>query len=128
MSNPLALILIIAAPVALVVLLMIWRRGRVISIDPWYGTTNLPAVSRASRIGGPHRRERRVRSRSVVKEAPAGELEVCKKVLFCWDYWSSGKSGLNLQDVFEARNLPAELRAFVNEANRYGETLASTIP
>ncbi len=114
-ANPLALFLIIATPVAFVVMVILWRRSRTMAVDPWYGESTVVCAPGESVWSPAPLRESPEQVSDPHPDREVNGLDLCKKVLFCWDYWSSGKSGLDLQDIFEARNLPAELRGVLED-------------
>ena len=111
MASPLFLVSVVGIPIALVAATMLWRRSRAISADPWYGAPVVPRVHTGG-FGGdvlaPDAAETSDPESDLVDP-----LILCEKVLFCWDYWARGKSGVHLEDVFEARDLPSELRTAV---------------
>ena len=118
MTNPLFIASVIGVPIALVIVLLLWRRSRSMSADPWYeapyvGNTGDNLVQRGNQV--------HVESDAGGSTTPTCDLlDLCEKMLFCWDYWSSGKSGLNLQDVFEARDLPTQLRTTIAKVRDQG--------
>ena len=111
MASPLFLVSVVGIPIALVAAAMLWRRSRAISADPWYGAPVVPRIH-AGGIGGDVSAPNTIETSDPECES-VDPLILCEKVLFCWDYWARGKSGLHLEDVFEARDLPSELRTVV---------------
>jgi len=116
-SDPIVIISVLCAPLCLVVLWLLWRGGANVHEDHWY------ALPRMSPSAAPKDTWSQVRPVSAASppdrehdDIKSDLLKVCERALFCWDYWSAGKSGVNLQDVFEVRNVPSQLRDAVSKA------------
>lgn len=114
MANPLFLVSVVGIPIAMVVAIMLWRRSRAISADPWYGAPVVPRVH-ATGFADNLSTAESIETKPDDPE-PVELLVLCEKVLFCWDFWARGKSGLHLEDVFKARDLPTELRSAISRS------------
>jgi len=117
LADPLFIVSLFAVPIALAAVAMVFRRGRLISADPWYGAPLVPRI-RAGRSGTGGQEE--AARTEPTEGARVDAVALCEKVLFCWDFWRRGKSGVHLEDVFAARDLPAEIRAALDDARSRG--------
>lgn len=126
MTNPLIIFAMVVAPVVAVALLLLWWRSYTLALDSWAQQPAALARRRSSRTRRPSQSRAPRRSPVPRPEATPDLIKCCEKFLFCWDYWASGKSGADLQDVLRTRDVPQELRRSLARAK--GLDLANAGP